>query len=97
MSLRKNLVEDNVYPLSHAQVSDCGRAFSIVLAVFGSLVMVAGLHRIYAGRYLTGLVMLCTLGGVFIWTLIDLLYLFSGSFLDSSGHPIKNWFVEDSD
>ena len=97
MSLQKSLEKDELYSSGHAQVSDCGRAFSIVLAVLGSLVMVAGLHRIYAGRYLTGLVMLCTLGGFFVWTLIDLLYLFSGSFLDSSGRPVKKWFVEDCD
>ena len=97
MSLRKNLEENDCYSFDHAQVSDCGRAFSIVLAVLGSVVMVGGLHRISAGRYLTGLVMLCTLGGFFVWTLVDLLYLFSGSFLDSRGRPIKNWFVEDSD
>jgi len=97
MSLQTNLEEDEFNVLNHAQISDCGRLFSIVLAVFGSLVLVAGLHRLYAGRYFTGFLMLCTLGGVFVWTIIDLAYLLSGSFLDSSGRPIKNWFVEDSD
>ena len=64
MSLQRKLEADNFIPFNDAQVSDCGRLFSIVLAVFGGAVMVAGLHRFYAGRYLSGLAMLCTLGGV---------------------------------
>ena len=31
-----------------------------------------GFHRFYLGKYLSGLIMLVTLGGVVIWYLIDL-------------------------
>ena len=97
MKLQNKLESNHSNVLRQSNISDCGRLFSLCLALFGGVVMVAGLHRIYAGRYLSGFVMMCTLGGVFVWTLIDLGYLLSGAFLDSEGRPIQRWFVEDSD
>ena len=32
-----------------------------------------GVHRFYAGRIVTGILMLLTLGGLGIWTLIDII------------------------
>ena len=97
MSLQQQLEQDDFITFADTGVSDCGRLFSIVLAIFGGMVMVGGLHRFYAGRYLSGFLMLCTLGGFFVWTLIDLGYLLAGSFLDSRGRPIRKWLVEDRD
>ncbi len=34
-----------------------------------------GIHRFYLGRWGTGLLMICTLGGVGIWTILDLLLI----------------------
>ena len=50
-----------------------------------------GFHRFYLGKYLSGLIMLVTLGGVAIWYLIDLFTIFSGNFKDKENLQIKKF------
>lgn len=61
---------------------------AIVLCCFG-FVGIAGLHRFYVGKFVSGLVMLLTLGGLFIWTLWDLHFIQDGAFEDSEGFHLK--------
>ena len=49
-----------------------------------------GMHRFYAGKVGTGILMLLTLGGFGIWTIIDFLYIVTGNFQDGRGLKIKN-------
>tara|TARA_B100001093_G_scaffold498878_1_gene547510 strand:- start:142 stop:810 length:669 start_codon:yes stop_codon:yes gene_type:complete len=49
-----------------------------------------GVHRFYAGRAVTGLLMLFTLGGFGIWWLIDIIFTITGEMKDSDGYKIKN-------
>ena len=49
-----------------------------------------GMHRFYAGKVGTGILMLLTLGGFGIWTIIDFLYIVTGNFRDGRGFKIKN-------
>ncbi|MCG8374718.1 MAG: TM2 domain-containing protein [Balneolales bacterium] len=59
----------------------------ILLCFFlGSL----GVHRFYAGKVGTGILMLVTLGVFGIWTLIDLIIIIVGNFRDADGNLIKN-------
>lgn len=51
---------------------------------------VYGAHRFYAGKIGSGVLQLLTLGGLGIWTLIDLIMIIVGSFKDNDGLPIKN-------
>ena len=48
-----------------------------------------GGHRFYVGKVGTGILMLITLGGLGIWTLIDFVIIVCGAFKDKDGRPIK--------
>lgn len=67
--------------------SDKNYVAMILLCFFlGSL----GVHRFYAGKVGTGVLMLVTLGGLGIWTLIDFIMIVIGNFKDADGNFIKN-------
>ncbi len=69
-----------------AEVSDKGYVPAILICLFlGGL----GIHRFWVGKIGTGVVMLFTLGGLAIWTLIDLVMIITGSFTDKEGKKIK--------
>ena len=53
----------------------------LLLGVFGA-------HRFYVGKYVTGFLMLFTLGGFGIWMLVDLILLITGQFRDKEGHRV---------
>ena len=70
-----------------AQKSDKGFVPTLLLCFFlGSL----GVHRFYVGKVGTGIVMLLTLGGLGIWTLIDFVIIATGNFKDKNGLKIKS-------
>lgn len=48
-----------------------------------------GIHRFYTGHILIGLVQLFTLGGLYIWTIVDLIRILIGSYRDKNGLPLK--------
>ena len=69
-------------------VSEKSRLAITLLSFFlGTL----GIHRSYLGKVGTGILMIITLGGVGIWTLIDFIMAVSGGMKDKAGLPIKNW------
>jgi class 3 adenylate cyclase len=71
-----------------APVSDKKRLLTTILCSgFG----IFGAHRFYVGKTKTGKVMLCTIGGLGIWYVIDLLVVLFGEFTDSEGRKIKVW------
>lgn len=49
-----------------------------------------GAHRFYAGKLGTGVLMLLTLGGLGVWTLIDFIMILMGKFEDGEGRTISN-------
>lgn len=53
---------------------------------FGSF----GVHRYYAGKVVTGILMLITCGGCGIWTIIDFIVIICGNFTDDQGKYIQN-------
>lgn len=58
---------------------------TLLLCIFtGTL----GGHRFYTGHTGTAVAQLLTLGGCFIWTIIDLVNIITGKFLDAQGRPL---------
>ena len=45
-----------------------------------------GVHRFYVGKVGTGILMLITLGGLGIWTLIDFIMILCGKFTDKEAN-----------
>ena len=69
-----------------APVSETGFVAAILLCFFlGTF----GVHRFYVGKIGTGILMLLTLGGFGVWTLIDFILIVTSSFRDGNGLLIK--------
>ena len=60
---------------------------SIFLGVFGA-------HRFYVGKTQSGILQACTLGGLGIWYLYDIILIAAGSFRDADGQLVINWEPE---
>jgi len=52
-----------------------------------------GVHRFYTGRIVSGIFQLLTFGGFGIWTLIDLIMIYTDSFKDDMGLPLTRMEV----
>ncbi len=52
---------------------------------------VFGVHRFYLRKTWTAILMILTLGGLGIWTLVDLIFIVTGSFRDKEGKRVYRW------
>ena len=68
--------------------SDKSRLVALLLAWFFGVI---GVHRFYVGKIGSGVAMIFTLGGLGIWTLVDIIMIAAGSFTDIDGRPITVW------
>ena len=48
-----------------------------------------GVHRFYTGNILTGVLMLITLGGCGVWTIVDIVMIAGNTYRDSDGKTLK--------
>jgi TM2 domain-containing membrane protein YozV len=63
----------------------------LVALLFCVLLGWIGVHRFYVGKIGTGALMVLTIGGLGIWTLIDLILIGVGSFRDKEGRRVFRW------
>lgn len=71
-----------------ANISDKSRLVALLFCVLLGFI---GVHRFYVGKIGTGILMLLTIGGLGIWTLIDLILIAVGSFRDKQGNRVFRW------
>lgn len=82
-------VQQNIYNQNFFDaVSDKSKSMGVLLAALGFF-GIAGIHRFYAGKPLSGILYLLTGGICGIGTLIDIISIASGSFRDGEGKVIK--------
>lgn len=76
-----------------ALVSKKSKSLCILLAIVGNCLLIAGLHRFYARRYLSGTIMFFTFGGFLLWTVIDVLQLLCNRFKDAEKQVVCKWLI----
>jgi hypothetical protein len=62
-----------------------------VAAILAWTLGVFGVHRFYVGKTGTGILMIVTLGGLVVWTLIDFVMIMVGNFRDKENRVLLNW------
>ncbi len=63
----------------------------LAVALFAWFLGGFGAHRFYLGKIGTAILMIVTLGGLGIWSLVDFIMAVAGVMKDKEGRPIKNW------
>jgi len=71
--------------VSEGEISDRGFTAIYILACLCGFL---GVHRFMSGKTLTGVAMLCTVGGFGVWLIIDIIMLALGKFKDKEGRLI---------
>lgn len=69
-------------------ISPKSRAAAAILCWFLGII---GIHRFYVGKVGTGIAQIFTLGGLGIWTLIDFVWILTGTWKDKDERVLANW------
>ena len=80
---------DNIIPQQNnglEQVSPKSKIVTLLLAIF---LGIFGIHRFYAGKYISGVVYLFTYGVFYCGWILDIILIITGKFKDKNGLPIK--------
>jgi len=64
------------------------RGVALALAVVMGFI---GAHRFYVGKVGTGILQLCSLGGLGLWWLYDAILIGTGEFTDKQGRLVLKW------
>lgn len=71
------------------EASPKSRMVAFLLCIFFGLF---GAHHFYAGKIMLGIVqILLGWATLFIWNIVDLIMILSGTFRDKNGRVIRNW------
>ena len=82
-------IMNDVDTLVRVPVSERSRGVALILA---TVLGVFGGHRFYTGKAMSGVVMACTLGGMGLWWLYDMIVLAAGSFRDGDDKRVLRWW-----
>jgi hypothetical protein len=74
--------------------SDRSRAVTLAL---GGLFGFVGAHRFYVGKTGSGILQICTLGGLGVWWMADVILIAAGSFRDVHGRRVKYWTEDEAE
>jgi TM2 domain-containing membrane protein YozV len=74
--------------MASSSISRRSRLVALLLCWF---LGIFGAHRFYAGRPVSAVFMILTLGGLGIWALVDLIIIICGAFRDAEGNRIFKW------
>ena len=75
--------------MQQTDISSRSRLITLLLCFFLGYL---GIHRFYVGKAGTGVLMLCTAGGLGIWWIIDIIIIACGSFRDKEDKRVLSWF-----
>lgn len=75
---------------SFFRVSERSRMVTFLLSLLLCL-GICGVHRIYAGKVMTGIIQFLTAGLFGIWQVIDIILILLGKFRDKEGNVITRW------
>jgi len=80
--------ELNQHCMETTKESPKSRTTILLLCIFLGVI---GVHRFYVGKNGTGVLQILTIGGLGVWTLIDLIMIITGGFTDKEGNIVMRW------
>lgn len=85
--------QNTVLPINQNQTnqefSEKDKSTTTILAILPFVTPFHGIHRFYTGHIGIGVIQFITLGGCWIWTIIDLIQILQGKFTDAEGKLLK--------
>ena len=75
-------------PSVEVQVSESDYLTILLVCILPALIGINGIHRFMTGKVGSGILMLITLGGCGIWTLVDLIVIATGGYKDADGNLV---------
>ncbi len=87
MIVTGSFTDGDDHPLNHQPIRGGNKSW-VVTALLCMFLGSMGVHRFYAGRIVSGIFQFLTFGGFGIWSLIDLIMIYTDNFTDGLDMPL---------